>query len=56
MPNHVENYISLQGDPKKIRSMLKAIHWLWESVKQKINTHSICLERCCCSGKKRIGM
>lgn len=25
MPNHVENYISLQGDPKKIRSMLKAI-------------------------------
>lgn len=25
MPNHVENHISLQGDPKKIRSMLEAI-------------------------------
>ena len=25
MPNHVENHISLQGDPAQIRTMLKAI-------------------------------
>ena len=25
MPNHIVNHISLQGDPKKIRSMLETI-------------------------------
>lgn len=29
----------------------KALYWLWESVKQKINTRSISLGRCCCSEK-----